>query len=58
MTEHRNREKDGVIVGLLIAVAGALMIVLPSLSEMDMMSGGYALIFVGVFILLSGLAVA
>jgi len=54
MTEHRNREKDGVIVGLLIAAVGVLMLLLPSLTEMDMMAGGYALRFVGLFVLITG----
>ena len=54
MTEQRNREKDGVIVGLLITAVGVLMLLLPSLTEMDMMAGGYALQFVGLFVLITG----
>ncbi len=54
MTEPRNSEKNGVIVGLLIMAAGLLMLVLPTLTEMDMMSSGYALSFVGLFVLITG----
>jgi hypothetical protein len=54
MTEHRNREKNGVIIGLLIMAVGVLMLWLPSLTEMNMMAGGYALRFVGLFVLIVG----
>jgi len=33
---------------------GVLMLLLPSLTEMDMMAGGYALRFVGLFVLITG----
>ncbi len=51
---QQNREKDGVIVGLLITAVGVLMLLLPSLTEMEMMAGGYALQFVGLFVLITG----
>jgi hypothetical protein len=51
-----NREQSGVYVGAIIAAIGVLMILLPSLREMDMMRGGYALQFIGIFVLLAGLA--
>ena len=50
----RNSEKDGVIAGLLITGVGGLMLLLPSLTEMDMMAGGYALGFIGLFVLITG----
>jgi hypothetical protein len=40
---------------MLITAVGVLMILLPSLSSMDMMTGGYALQFVGLFGLIAGL---
>lgn len=54
MNEQRNSEKNGVIVGELIMAVGGLMVLLPSLTEMDMMAGGYALQFIGLFVLLTG----
>ena len=54
---HRNHEKTGVIVGLLITAAGVLLIFLPSLTGMEMMSGGYALRFIGLFVVITGLVI-
>jgi len=50
-----NRELRGVYAGAIITAAGVLMILLPSLSAMDMMSGGYALQFIGLFVVITGL---
>lgn len=57
MTTHRNREQVGVYAGLLITAFGIALLIDPSLIEMDMLSGGYALRFVGMFVLLIGLLV-
>ncbi|CAG0993314.1 hypothetical protein ANRL2_03370 [Anaerolineae bacterium] len=50
-----NREQTGVYVGAIITAIGALMMLLPSLREMDMMNGGYALQFIGLFVSITGL---
>ncbi len=42
----------------MIVVAGVLLILLPFLTNLDMMSGGYALQFVGLFLTLGGLITA
>ncbi|MBN1136571.1 MAG: hypothetical protein JXM73_08290 [Anaerolineae bacterium] len=58
MKTWQSQEITGVIVGVMIAAAGGLLILLPFLADMDMMAGGYALQFVGLFFILSGLVTA
>lgn len=55
MTAHPNREQTGVYIGLLVTALGGAFILLPSLAGMNMMSGGYALRFIGLFVLIAGL---
>lgn len=50
-----NREQRGVYVSAIITAVGVLMLLLPSLTEMDMMAGGYALRFIGLFVVITGL---
>lgn len=52
--EKLNRQKTGVFVSLAILFIGILMFSIPFLVEMDMMNGGFALIFVGAFISVMG----
>jgi len=54
----QNKERTGVWIGALIALAGLALMVLPSLLGVDMMSLGYALGFFGLFLLISGLITA
>ena len=58
MKTQRNSETTGLIVGVIIAVAGGLLILLPFLANLNMMGAGYALMFVGFFIVLAGLITA
>ena len=58
MRIRRNPEITGLIIGVIIAVAGGLLILLPFLADLDMMGAGYALLFVGGFIVLAGLITA
>ena len=58
MKTRRNSEITGLIVGVMITVAGVLLILLPFLAHLDMMRGGYALQFVGLFFVLVGLVTA
>ena len=46
------------IIGIALIAIGALLILLPVLTGMDMMEGGYALQFAGLFLVLSGLVTA
>jgi hypothetical protein len=46
------------IVGVIIAVAGGLLILLPFLANLDMMRAGYALIVLGFFVVVVGLITA
>ena len=52
---QHNREQTGVYIGLLVTEIGGVFILAPSLIGMDMMGGGYALRFIGIFVLLAGL---
>jgi amino acid transporter len=54
----QNNERTGVWIGALIALAGLALIFLPALLGADMMSLGYGLGFIGVFILITGLITA
>lgn len=58
MKAQHNTESRGVVVAAGMAVVGILLLILPGLLGMDGMSGGYALGFVGVFVIISGLIVA
>ena len=58
MKTRRNSEIAGLIAGIMIIVAGVLLILLPSLAYLDMMGGGYALQFVGSFLIVVGLVIA
>jgi hypothetical protein len=55
MLNHRNTEATGVTIGLIISMVGSSMILLPFLSNIDMMTGGYALQFIGLLVLITGL---
>lgn len=52
---RRNPETTGLIVGLALALVGGLLMLLPPLAGMDGFDGGFALQFLGLFILLTGL---
>jgi hypothetical protein len=54
----RNPEVKGLVVGLTILVAGALMMLLPPLLDMDMMQTGFALQFGGFFLAVVGIITA
>ena len=58
MKTRRNTEATGLIIGVMITAAGGPFILLPFLTNMDMMEGGYALQFVGLFLILIGLVTA
>jgi hypothetical protein len=55
MDNQPNPERTGVAVGLGLTALGVLLIVGPGLAHMDMMSGGFALRFIGLFVGLAGL---
>ncbi len=58
MVRQRNPENTGVVIGCALVLLGVAMIVVPGLVGMDMMKGGYALGFVGVFVIIMGLVIA
>lgn len=58
MTLRRNSEVGGLVAGIVMAVAGGLLMVLPFVLDMDMMGGGYALLTVGLFLVVTGLITA
>jgi len=49
-----NPERIGVFVGVGVLVVAAILFLLPWATAMDMMNGGYALQFIGFFLLISG----
>lgn len=55
---RRNPEMTGVWVGAGLGLAGLLMILLPPLAGLDMMQFGFALQFLGLFLVIVGLIVA
>jgi hypothetical protein len=55
MDSQQNPEKTGVRIGLLITALGVLLMLWPSPVSMDMMSGGFALRFIGLFVTITGL---
>lgn len=57
-TLRRNSEITGRTVGLVLALAGALLMVLPPVAGMDGFEWGFALQFLGLFLLVSGLVTA
>jgi len=54
----RNPEIMGLITGLVLALVGGLLMLLPPLVGMDGFDGGFALQFLGLFVLLTGLVTA
>jgi len=58
MKARRNSEITGLIIGVMTTAVGGLLILLPFLAGIDMMGGGYALQFVGLFFILIGLVTA
>ena len=58
MKTGRNSEIAGLLVGIALFAVGGFLILLPILTGMDMMGGGYALQFAGLFLVLSGLVTA
>jgi len=57
-TLRRNSEITGLIVGLVLALVGGLLMLLPPLLGMDGFDGGFALQFLGLFLLITGLVTA
>jgi hypothetical protein len=58
MNIRRNPEITGLIVGVIVTVAGGVLILLPFLAGLNMMQAGYALLFLGFFVVLVGLITA
>jgi hypothetical protein len=58
LDQAQNKEKTGVWIGALIALAGLALMFLPGLFGVDMMNLGYALAFFGLFLLITGLITA
>jgi hypothetical protein len=58
MPRRANGERTILIFGLALATLGLILVFAPSFLAMDMMSGGYALQFIGLMVALSGLVVA
>ena len=54
----RNPEMVGVLVGLAFLIAGGACILLPVLTAMDLMQGGFALQFLGFFLVIVGVVIA
>jgi len=57
-TLRRNSEITGRTVGLVLALVGVLLMVLPPVAGMDGFDGGFALQFLGLFFLITGLITA
>ena len=57
-TVRRNSEVTGLIVGLVLALVGGLLMLLPPLTGMDGFDGGFALQFLGLVVLLTGVVTA
>jgi len=57
MTQQRNPEIAGFIVACALIALGLALVIVPALAGVDMMSAGYALRFIGVFVALCGLVV-
>lgn len=57
MNTKRNPETSNVLVGVALAIAGLLFILLPPLAGLDMMGFGYAMQFAGLFLLISGMII-
>jgi drug/metabolite transporter (DMT)-like permease len=55
MAPQDNPERTGVGVGVALTALGLFLILWPGLSHMDMMGGGFALRFIGLFVGLAGL---
>jgi hypothetical protein len=55
MKIRRNPEVKGLVAGLAILAAGALLILLPPLLDMDMMQAGFAMQFGGFFLTMVGI---
>lgn len=55
---ERNPEMPGVLVGVGLGVAGLMLILLPLLTGLDMMGGGFAMQFLGLFLVIVGLVTA
>ncbi len=58
MFKLANSERPVFIFGLVVTAIGIILVLLPSLLDMPMMSGGYGLRFIGLFVTLCGLVVA
>lgn len=52
-----NREHTGVYIGWLVTAGGIALLIVPALLGMDMMRGGYALGFIGILVLATGLLI-
>ena len=55
---HKNPEMTGVLAGAALGMVGLVLILLPPLAGMDMMALGYALQFLGLFLVIVGLVTA
>ncbi len=51
----RNPEMPGILAGVGLGVAGLLLILLPPLANLDMMASGFAMQFLGLFLVIVGL---
>lgn len=57
MDDHRNPERTGLAVGAVLAALGVILMLLPSIIHLAGMDGGFALSFLGFFLLLCGVIV-
>lgn len=58
MSNPQNPERAGIVAGIIMGLAGAAMMILPGLVGLDGMSGGYALGFIGLFLVIAGVVTA
>lgn len=54
----KNTQRSAAVIWLLIGVFGLLMIFMPSMFDIDIMDGGAALIFLGIFAAITGVIVS
>ena len=57
MDRRRNPERIGLVVGAVLVVLGLTLMLLPSIIHLSGMDGGFALLFLGFFLVLCGLIV-
>jgi len=54
----KNTQRRAAFIWLFIGAAGIFMVFMPGLFEIDMLNGGGALIFIGIFVAISGIVVS